>query len=173
MTTFKEHFSEVQHYDEGYGYVTDAKDVHQAVDKIVEYLSFSDLSDRKMNRLKRELRENMKNCWARFQGWQDEWDRKLYNTWVVTSEYHGGQPRYFHVFSTDYDSHYVYKGHRFEPVADEPGNRVAYGYSSCEVCNQIDMLKKRIDEAASSGSHACYCPRSVDSGCECALKEKP
>jgi hypothetical protein len=37
-------------------------------------------------------------------------------------------------------------------------------------------FSQRIDEVFSvlngSGAHACYCPRSVDGGCQCALKDE-
>ena len=33
-------------------------------------------------------------------------------------------------------------------------------------------IKEIADTLNGSGSHACYCPRSVDGGCKCALKDE-
>lgn len=171
MTTFKEHFSEVQQYDDGYGYAINAKDIWEARDAIVDYLDYAHQTEDQLKRLKREIRENMRECWVRFQGYQNDWDGKLYNTWVITSEWKGGQPRWKIVFESNFDRHYVKYGHRFEHKADEGGHQVNYSGNSCDVCNQIDRLKQQIKDASGYGQHACYCSRSVDNGCECALKD--
>lgn len=168
--SFKNFFSEVQSYYDSYGYAIDAKDIWEAREKIEEYLDFEDCGIDFNQRLKRELRENMKTGWVRFQGYLDD-DGEFYNCWVITSEWKGGQPRWFKVWYSDYNRHYVTYGHRFEPKADEEGHRVNYSYNSCDVCNQINELKNTIKAANSTGAHACYCPRSVDSGCECAINE--
>jgi hypothetical protein len=41
--------------------------------------------------------------------------------------------------------------------------------SSNNVDEEIDKLFSVLN---GSGEHACYCPRSVDNGCECALKDE-
>lgn len=151
MSSFAEHFSEVQSYDDGYGYAVNARNVQEAVDKIEEYVDYSRRSDDERQRLRRELRENMRECWVRFQGYMD-WDNEFYNCWVITSEWMGGKPRWKKVFESNYDRHYVNHGHRFEPKADEPGNRVHYSTNSCDVCNQIYELKKQIKE-----TNECIC----------------
>lgn len=154
MSSFKEHFSYVRQYNEGYGYAVDAKNTQDAVEKIFEYLDFSWYDDNQKQRLRRELRENMRQCWVRFQGWMDD-DGEFFNTWVITSEWKGMQPRYFQVYATDWDRHYVDKGHRYEPKADEPGNRVNYSYNKwdCDVCNQIHILEDKLKKATE-----CVCP---------------
>lgn len=40
--------------------------------------------------------------------------------------------------------------------------------SNEEILSQIDSI---FDKLNNSGAHACYCKRSEDGGCECALKD--
>jgi hypothetical protein len=138
-------FKEPFHYDGGYGYAIKAKDSWEARDKIVDYLSFEDCGVDFMHRLKRELRQNMKECWVRFQGYVDD-DGEFHNGWVITSEWMGGRKGWRLVWTSDYNQHYVTYGHRYEPKADEDGHRVNYSYNNwnCDVCNYIDVLR---DEA--------------------------
>lgn len=146
MSSFKEQFSEVNHYYDGYGYAVNAKDLYEARDKIFEYVDYSWLTEDMKERMKRELRENMRECWVRFHGFQDEDnDYKLRNCWVITSEWKGGKKGWKQVFESNYNKHYVEHGHRYEPKADERGHRVNYSYSNwnCDVCNQISILKSR------------------------------
>lgn len=35
-----------------------------------------------------------------------------------------------------------------------------------------DELREMLGRLSSSGAHACYCPRSTDGGCTCALKDE-
>lgn len=35
-----------------------------------------------------------------------------------------------------------------------------------------DELREMFKTFVDSGYHACYCPRSVDNGCECAIKDE-
>jgi hypothetical protein len=35
-----------------------------------------------------------------------------------------------------------------------------------------EQLREQIQLLNGSGAHACYCPRSVDKGCECALSNE-
>lgn len=35
-----------------------------------------------------------------------------------------------------------------------------------------EELKEKIQQLNGSGSHACYCPRSVDGGCKCAMSNE-
>ena len=52
----------------------------------------------------------------------------------------------------------------------------AEGYKKAQSDFQQEQESNTIKEVADtlngSGSHACYCPRSVDGGCKCALKDE-
>lgn len=145
--SFENFFSEPFRYDDGYGYAVSANNEREATDKIVSCLSYTyegyvDSYDR-LQRLKREIRESMKECWVTWQGFVDE-DGEFSNGWVITSKWMGGKRGYKMVYSSDYDRHYVEKGHRYEPKADEEGHRVNYSFNkySCDVCRQIDELRE-------------------------------
>lgn len=38
--------------------------------------------------------------------------------------------------------------------------------------NQVDAVDEIFEILNGSGAHACYCQRSVDGGCKCALKDE-
>lgn len=145
--SFENFFAEPFHYGDGYGYAVNAKNEREAIDKIIQYLDFTDWGEDFMHRLKREIRENMRECWVKWQGYQDD-DGEFHNGWVITSEPKWGQPRWKQVYESDYNRHYVNHGHRLEPKADEPGNRVHYSLNeyNCDVCNQINTLEAKLKE---------------------------
>lgn len=131
--SFKNFFAEPFSYnDSSYGYAVDAKDTEDALDKYMAY--FADwhwITDEHRKHLKADLRANMQNCWVRWGGFRDD-DGEFYNGWVITSEYHGGQKGWFHVFSSNYQKHYVETGHHFERKVDEDGRQ--QWNRDCAVC---------------------------------------
>lgn len=141
--SFENYFSEVQCYELPYGYTVNAKNEREAIDKIVEYLDW-DWEEQAFERLKREIRENLEINFVRWQGWLDD-DGYFSNCWVITKDKMWGVPRYKRVFSSNFDRHYVSYGHRFEPKADEPGNRVNYSMNRCDVCDTINSLESEIE----------------------------
>lgn len=146
--SFENFFSEAFHYGDGYGYAVNAKNEREAIDKIVEYLGYEDRGKDSMHRLKREIRENMRESWVRFQGFLAD-DGEFHNGWTITSEWMGGKRGWKKVFESDYNRHYVVHGHRYEPKADENGNRVNYSFNewNCDVCNQLHSIVNRHREA--------------------------
>lgn len=130
--SFENFFAEPFHYDGGYGFAVHAKDQAEALDKMLEY--FSDwhwMTGDILKYLKYDLKQNMSNCWVKWQGYTDD-DGVFANGWVITSEYKGGQKGWRHVFSIDYDKHYITHGHHWEPQVDEDGYRS--NSRSCNVC---------------------------------------
>lgn len=145
--SFENFFEEPFYYgDDGYGWAVIAKDTYEARDKMLAHLNYEDRGGNSMNRLSRELRENMRECFVKWQGFTDD-NGEFANGWVITPEKKWGQPRWKTVYESNYDRHYVEKGHRYEPKADEAGHRVHYSFNkwNCDVCNQIDELQKKVE----------------------------
>jgi hypothetical protein len=133
--SFKNFFAEPFSYNNSnYGYAVHAKDREEALSKFLTYFDDWDwITDKRY--LIAELRSNIKNCWVRWQGMQDEDSGEFFNGWLITDEYHGGQKNWFHVFSTNYDKHYILHGHHFENQIDEDG-RQKYRHD-CAVCGNV------------------------------------
>jgi len=132
--SYENFFSEPTFYDDGYGYAVAAKGKEDAIKKYLEYFQdYHWITDDHRKYLAADLRSNLKNCWVRWQGWLDD-DGEFRNGWVITSEYHGGQKGWFHVYSSDYERHYVERGHHFEHQVEEDGRQI--WNRDCNVCGQ-------------------------------------
>jgi len=139
--SYENFFSEPQLFNDGYGYTLAAWNTpeHIALKKFIEY--FDDwhwITEDKKRYLIAELKSNMKLCWTRWQGYQDD-DGIFKNGWVVVDKWPGlGSKRWKPVWSTNYSKHYLDHGHHFEGRVDSQGYK---SWNRCGTCINTDVAE--------------------------------